>query len=271
PNDHRYPRTAARRYGAIFSKPGNGICHQVHLESFSVPGQTLLGTDSHTPLCGAAGMLAIGAGGLDVAVAMGGGPYSFTMPAVVRVWLTGELGPWVTAKDVILEMLRRFSVRGGVGKIFEYAGPGVAALSLPQRMTIANMGAELGLTTSVFPSDAVTRDYFRRLHRRRAWTPRAADARGHRSRAGGRNEEPPRLQPQLPGPERREGRRGLPVLVGHRGRLGADGHDHRSADGGRAGRPLPARELRHLERGTRHAGRQRRSHSRTEYQISSAG
>src|SRR5207249_245989 len=174
-DDHRYLQTAARRYGAIFSKPGNGICHQVHLESFSVPGQTLLGTDSHTPLCGAAGMLAIGAGGLDVAVAMGGGPYSFTMPAVVRVWLTGELGPWVTAKDVILEMLRRFSVRGGAGKIFEYAGPGVAALSLPQRMTIANMGAELGLTTSVFPSDAVTRDYFRRLHRKHAWTPQAAD------------------------------------------------------------------------------------------------
>jgi len=174
-DDHRYLQTASRRYGAIFSKPGNGICHQVHLESFSVPGQTLLGTDSHTPLCGAAGMLAIGAGGLDVAVAMGGGPYSFTMPAVVRVWLTGELGPWVTAKDVILEMLRRFSVRGGAGKIFEYAGPGVAALSLPQRMTIANMGAELGLTTSVFPSDAVTRDYFRRLHRKHAWTPQAAD------------------------------------------------------------------------------------------------
>src|SRR5436309_2079753 len=174
-DDHRYLQTAARRYGAIFSKPGNGICHQVHLESFSVPGQTLLGTDSHTPLCGAAGMLAIGAGGLDVAVAMGGGPYSFTMPAVVRVWLTGELGPWVTAKDVILELLRRFSVRDGAGKIFEYAGPGVAALSLPQRMTIANMGAELGLTTSVFPSDAVTRDYFRRLHRKHAWTPQAAD------------------------------------------------------------------------------------------------
>src|SRR5439155_588873 len=131
-DDHRYLQTASRRYGAIFSKPGNGICHQVHLESFSVPGQTLLGTDSHTPVCGAAGMLAIGAGGLDVAVAMGGGPYSFTMPAVVRVWLTGELGPWVTAKDVILEMLGRFSVRGGAGKIFEYAGAGVAALSLPQ-------------------------------------------------------------------------------------------------------------------------------------------
>src|SRR5437879_11999650 len=174
-DDHRYLQTASRRYGAIFSKPGNGICHQVHLESFSVPGQTLLGTDSHTPLCGAAGMLAIGAGGLDVAVAMGGGPYSFTMPAVVRVWLTGELGPWVTAKDVILEVLRRFSVRRGAGKIFEHAGQGVAAHSLPQRMTIANMGAELGLTTSRLPSAAATRDYFRTRPRQHAWTPQAAD------------------------------------------------------------------------------------------------
>ena len=112
-DDHRYMQAAARRYGAVFSKLGNGICHQVHMESFSIPGQTLLGTDSHTPLCGAAGMLALGAGGLDVAVALGGGPYFFTMPAVVRVWLTGELSPWVTAKDVILELLRRLSVRGG--------------------------------------------------------------------------------------------------------------------------------------------------------------
>src|SRR5881397_1075840 len=174
-DDHRYMQAVSRRYGAVFSKPGNGICHQVHMESFSIPGQTLLGTDSHTPLCGAAGMLAIGAGGLDVAVALGGGPYSFTMPAVVRVWLTGQLRPWVTAKDVILELLRRLSVRGGSGKIFEYAGPGVKSLLAAQRMTIANMGAELGLTTSVFPSDAVTRDYFRRLHRKHAWTPQAAD------------------------------------------------------------------------------------------------
>src|SRR5882724_11739616 len=174
-DDHRYLQTASRKYGAVFSKPGNGICHQVHMETYSIPGQTLLGTDSHTPLCGAAGMLAIGAGGLDVAVALGGGPYSFTMPEVVNVWLTGELQPWVTAKDVIMELLRRLSVRGGAGKIFEYAGPGVASLSLPQRMTLANMGAELGLTTSVFPSDAVTRDYFRRLHRKHAWTPQAAD------------------------------------------------------------------------------------------------
>ncbi len=174
-DDHRYLQSASRRYGAVFSKPGNGICHQVHLESFSVPGQTLLGTDSHTPLCGAAGMLAIGAGGLDVAVAMGGGPYFLTMPAVVQVWLTGRLRPWVTAKDVILELLRRLTVRGGAGKIFEYGGPGVAGLSLPQRMTIANMGAELTLTTSVFPSDGVTRDYFRRLRRLEAWSPQAPD------------------------------------------------------------------------------------------------
>src|SRR2546427_1233188 len=137
-DDHRYLQTAARKYGAIFSKPGNGICHQVHLESFSVPGQTLLGTDSHTPLCGAAGMLAIGAGGLDVAVALGGGPYSFTMPAVVRGGLTGQLRPWVTAQDGILELLRRLSGRGGAGKIFADGGPGGASLSLPQRMTLAN-------------------------------------------------------------------------------------------------------------------------------------
>jgi aconitate hydratase len=174
-DDHRYLATASRRYGAIFSKPGNGICHQVHLESFSTPGQTLLGTDSHTPLCGAAGMLALGAGGLDVAVALGGGPYFLAMPAVVRVWLTGRLGPWVTAKDVILELLRRLTVNGGTGKIFEYAGPGVASLLAAQRMTIANMGAELTLTTSLFPSDEVTRSFFTRLGRGDEWRPAAPD------------------------------------------------------------------------------------------------
>jgi aconitate hydratase len=168
-DDHRYLQTVSRRFGATLSKLGNGICHQVHMESFSIPGQTLLGTDSHTPLCGAAGMLAIGAGGLDVAVAMGGGPYFFRMPSVVRVWLTGALQPWVTAKDVILELLRRLTVRGGAGKIFEYGGPGLPSLLAAQRMTIANMGAELGLTTSVFPSDDVTRSFLTRLGRGDAW------------------------------------------------------------------------------------------------------
>jgi aconitate hydratase len=174
-DDHRYLQSVSRKYGALFSKPGNGICHQVHMESFSVPGQTLLGTDSHTPLCGAAGMLAIGAGGLDVAVAMGGAPYFLTMPAVVRVWLTGRLRPWVTAKDVILELLRRLTVRGGTGKIFEYGGPGLGSLLAAQRMTIANMGAELGLTTSVFPSDDVTRSFLTRLGRPDDWRPAAPD------------------------------------------------------------------------------------------------
>ena len=174
-DDHRYMQTAARRYGSWFSKPGNGICHQVHFETFSVPGQFVLGTDSHTPLCGSTGMLAIGAGGLDVAVAMGGGAYYLPMPKVVQVWLTGALPPWVHAKDVILELLRRYSVRGGSGKIFEYAGPGAAALSLPQRATICNMGAELTLTTSVFPSDEETRRYLALLGREREWTPLSAD------------------------------------------------------------------------------------------------
>jgi predicted aconitate hydratase len=174
-DDHRYMQTAARKYGAVFSKPGNGICHQVHMETFSIPGQTLLGSDSHTPLCGAAGMLAIGAGSLDVAVAMGGGPYFFTMPSVVRVWLTGALGPWVTAKDVILELLRRLSVKGGSGKIFEYGGPGLKSLLAAQRMTIANMGAELTLVTSVFPSDDVTRSFLTRLGRGDDWRPAMPD------------------------------------------------------------------------------------------------
>src|SRR5713101_1366170 len=174
-DDHRYLQTASRCYGAWFSKPGNGICHQVHFESFSVPGQFLLGTDSHTPLCGSTGMLAVGAGGLDVAVAMGGGPYYLPMPRIARVRLTGRLRPWVSAKDVILELLRRHSVRGGSGKVFEYAGPGVATLTLPERATICNMGAELTLTTSVFPSDEATREYFALLGREKDWQPLAAD------------------------------------------------------------------------------------------------
>jgi aconitate hydratase len=175
-DDHRYLSTASRHYGGWFSKPGNGICHQVHLETFGAPGLALLGSDSHTPLCGALGMLAIGAGGLDVACAMGGAAYYLPMPQVVRVNLTGRLRPWVSAKDVILELLRRLTVRGGFGKIFEYSGPGVATLTVPQRATIANMGAELGLTTSVFPSDDVTRVYLGRLDREADWRPLAADA-----------------------------------------------------------------------------------------------
>src|SRR6266852_2952402 len=163
-DDHRYMQTASRKYGAVFSKPGNGICHQVHMETFSRPGEFLLGSDSHTPLCGAAGMLAIGAG-----------PYFLTMPAVVRVWLTGTLQPWVTAKDVILELLRRYTVRGGSGKIFEYGGPGVTSLVAAQRMTIANMGAELTLTTIVFPSDEVTQSFLTRLGRADDWRPMQAD------------------------------------------------------------------------------------------------
>ncbi len=174
-DDHKYIQTVAAKHGIWFSRPGNGICHQVHLERFSVPGQTLLGSDSHTPTCGAAGMLAIGAGGLDVAVAMGGGAYYLTMPKVCHVVLTGELDPMVSAKDVILEVLRRLTVKGGVGKIMEYGGPGVETLSVPMRATIANMGAELGATTTVFPSDRRTFEFFAARGRRADWAPLTAD------------------------------------------------------------------------------------------------
>ena len=174
-DDHLFLQDMAAKYGAYFSRPGNGICHQCHLERFAVPGKTLLGSDSHTPTGGGIGMLAIGAGGLDVAVALGGGPFHLTMPSVVRVWLKGKLRSWVSAKDVILELLRRLSVKGGVGKIFEYAGPGVKHLSVPQRATITNMGAELGVTTSIFPSDERTREFLRAQRRASAWKPLAAD------------------------------------------------------------------------------------------------
>ena len=160
-DDHLYIQTVAKKYGIYFSKPGNGICHQVHLERFAVPGQTLLGSDSHTPTAGGIGMLAIGAGGLDVAVAMGGGEYYLIMPKIVKVNLKGKLQPWVSAKDVILELLRRLTVKGGVGKIFEYTGEGVKTLSIPERATITNMGAELGATTSIFPSDEVTYEFLK--------------------------------------------------------------------------------------------------------------
>ncbi|MBU2440473.1 aconitate hydratase, partial [bacterium] len=151
-DDHLYIQTVAKKYGIYYSKPGNGICHQVHLERFAIPGQTLLGSDSHTSTAGGMGMLAIGAGGVDVAVAMAQGEYHFTMPRIVKVNLIGKLNPWVSAKDIILELLRRVTVKGGVGKIFEYTGEGVKSLSIPQRATITNMGAELGATTSIFPS-----------------------------------------------------------------------------------------------------------------------
>jgi len=160
-DDHLYIQTIAKKYGIFFSKPGNGICHQVHLERFTIPGQTLLGSDSHTPTAGAVGMLAIGAGGMDVAIAMGTGEYYITMPEVVKVNLKGELPPWVSAKDIILEILKRLTVKGGVGKVFEYVGEGIKDLSVPQRATITNMGTELGALTSIFPSDEVILDFLK--------------------------------------------------------------------------------------------------------------
>lgn len=175
PDDHKFLETFARKYGIYFSKPGNGICHQVNLERFSAPSKILLGSDSHTPTAGGAGMLAIGVGGLDVAIAMGGGPFYTKMPKIVGVKLTGKLRPWVTAKDVILEMLRRLTVKGGLNKIFEYYGDGIKGLSVPERGTICNMGAELGATTSIFPSDDLTLDYFRRQSREQDWKPMGPD------------------------------------------------------------------------------------------------
>jgi aconitate hydratase len=174
-DDHRFLESACRKFGAYYAKPGVGICHVVHLEQFSRPGESLLGSDSHTPHMGAVAMLALGAGGIDVAVAMGGGPYVLPRPAVVQVELRGQLRPWTTAKDVILELLRRLTVKGGIGKAFDFTGPGVATLTVPERATIANMGTELGLTCSTFPSDEQTRDYFRRLGRLDEWRPLAAD------------------------------------------------------------------------------------------------
>ncbi|GAA0664117.1 aconitate hydratase [Natronoarchaeum mannanilyticum] len=164
-DDHRFLRSAAGTYGAHFSRPGNGICHNVHRENFAAPGKTLLGSDSHTPTPGGLGELAIGAGGIDITVAMGGAPYYIEMPEVVNVRLEGELPDWATAKDVILELLRRLSVKGGVGKILEYTGPGVETLTAPERMTITNMGTELGATTSIFPTDEQTQDYLERVGR----------------------------------------------------------------------------------------------------------
>ena len=175
-DDHRYIQSVCKKHGLYFSRPGNGICHQVHLERFGIPGKTLIGSDSHTPTGGGIGMLAFGAGGLDVAVAMGGGTYYISMPKMVRVNLTGRLRPWVAAKDVILEVLRLLSVKGGVGKIIEYGGEGVKTLSVPERATITNMGAELGASTSVFPSDDVTRAFMKAQGREQDWMELSADA-----------------------------------------------------------------------------------------------
>ena len=169
-DDHRYIQSVAKKYGIYFSRPGNGICHQVHLERFGIPGKTLIGSDSHTPSGGGIGMLAMGAGGMDVAVAMGGGPYYITMPKMVRINLHGRLPAWVSAKDIILEVLRRLSVKGGVGKIIEYGGDALPYLTVPERATITNMGTELGATTSIFPSDGVTREFLRAQGREQDWT-----------------------------------------------------------------------------------------------------
>ncbi len=168
-DDHLYLQTVAQKYGIYYSKAGNGICHQVHLERFSHVGKTLLGSDSHTPTCGGLGMLAIGAGGLEVACAMAGEPFYFTMPKIVNVVLKNKPAPWVTAKDIILEMLRRLTVKGGIGKIFEYTGEGIKYLSVPGRSSITNMGAELGALTSVFPSDEVTKEYLEAQERGDCW------------------------------------------------------------------------------------------------------
>ena len=168
-DDHRFIQSVCKKHGIYFSRPGNGICHQVHLERFGKPGKTLIGSDSHTPTGGGIGMLAIGAGGLDVAVAMGGGAYYITMPKMVRVNLSGKLSPWVSAKDIILEVLRIMSVKGGVGKIVEYGGEGVKTLTVPERATITNMGAELGATTSIFPSDEITKSFLKAQGREEDW------------------------------------------------------------------------------------------------------
>ena len=181
-DDHRYLQTVAKKHGVWFSRPGNGICHQVHLERFGKPGKTLIGSDSHTPTGGGIGMLAFGAGGMDVAVAMGGGAYYITMPKMFKVNLTGTLRPFVTAKDISLELLRILSVKGGVGAIIEWGGPGIAALSVPERATITNMGTELGATTSIFQSDAVTRAFLAAEGRAADFTPLQSDPDAHYDR-----------------------------------------------------------------------------------------
>nr|MBC8452646.1 aconitate hydratase [Spirochaetota bacterium] len=174
-DDHAYLQSTAAKYGAVFSRPGNGICHQLHLERFGKPGKTLLGSDSHTPTGGGLGMMAMGAGGIDVAVAMGGGAFYMTSPKIVNIYLEGELRPWVSAKDVILYVLQQFGTKGNVGTVFEYSGPGIASLQVPDRATITNMGAECGVTTSIFPSDENTRKFLKAQGRETDWIQLLAD------------------------------------------------------------------------------------------------
>ncbi len=174
-DDHLYIQTVAKKYGLYYSRPGNGICHQVHLERFGKPGKTLIGSDSHTPTGGGLGMLSFGAGGMDVAVAMGGGPYFIEMPKMTKINLSGRLNPWVSAKDIILEVLRILGVKGGVGKIIEYGGEGIKSLTVPERATITNMGAELGASTSIFPSDEVTREFLKAQGRESDYVPLLSD------------------------------------------------------------------------------------------------
>ncbi|MDQ5986022.1 MAG: aconitate hydratase [Syntrophus sp. SKADARSKE-3] len=174
-DDHRYLQSVARKYGLYLSRPGNGICHQVHLERFGKPGKTLIGSDSHTPTCGALAMMAMGAGGLDVAMAMAGEPFYLRYPKIIRINLTGKLSPWVSAKDIILHVLKVFTTKGNVGAIFEYGGPGIGTLTVPERATITNMGAECGVTTSLFPSDEMTRCFLKAQEREQDWIPLEAD------------------------------------------------------------------------------------------------
>ncbi|ATW25121.1 aconitate hydratase [Candidatus Formimonas warabiya] len=175
PDDHVFLQDVASNIGVIYSRPGNGICHQVNLERFAEPGKTLLGADSHTPTAGGVGMLAIGVGGLDVAVAMGGGPFYLTMPKIINIKLTGQLSPWASAKDIVLEVLKRLSVKGGLKAVLEYSGDGVKTLSVPERATITNMGAETGATSSLFPSDEITREFLKAQDREEAWKPLSED------------------------------------------------------------------------------------------------
>ena len=213
-DDHRYLETAAARYGIYFSRPGNGICHQVHLERFAVPGETLLGSDSHTPTCGGIGMLAIGAGGMDVAAAMAGEPFYLAMPEIILVKLTGKLPPWVSAKDIVLELLRRFGVKWGRGKLLEYGGTGVRTLTVPERATIANMGTELGLTSSVFPSDIRARRFLSAQRRAGCWRELKADRGARYSRLI--EIELDRLEPLIATPHSPGNVRGVRELEGLR-------------------------------------------------------